>query len=121
MQEGALCDDPKSAALRRSLLQHEPALWTFMYQEGVAPTNNASERALRPVVLWRKSSFGTQSRAGSDFIESILTTVATLQQQQRNVLDYVTTACAAALHHQLACSLLLLITTTPGKGLSTAA
>jgi transposase len=43
LREGALCEDAKSAALCRSLLQHEPALWTFVYKEGVEPTNNASE------------------------------------------------------------------------------
>jgi transposase len=117
LREGALCEDTKSAALCRSLLQHEPALWTFVYRQGVEPTNNPAERALRPVVLWRKGSFETQSRAGSDFAERILTTVATLRQQQRNVLDYVTTACAATLHHQLAPSLLPLAVTVTGKDL----
>jgi len=121
LREGALCEDAKGAALCRSLLQHEPALWTFVYNEGVELTNNASERALRPVVLWRKSSFGTQSRTGSEFAERMLTVVATLRQQQRNILDYVTTACAAALNHQPAPSLLPLIATIPGRGLSKAA
>jgi transposase len=106
LREGAGCEDAKGAALCRALLQQEPALWTFVSTEGVAPTNNASERALRPVVLWRKSSFGTQSRAGSDFAERVLTVVATLRQQQRNILDYVTAACEAALRHHPAPSLL---------------
>jgi transposase len=44
-------------------------------------------RALRPVVLWRKGSFGTQSRAGSEFVERLLTVVASLRQQQREVLQ----------------------------------
>jgi transposase len=72
LREGAGCEDAKSAALCRSLLQYEVALWTFVHQEGVDPTNNSAERALRPVVLWRKGSFGTQSRAGSDFAERML-------------------------------------------------
>jgi len=121
LNEGAVCNDPKGAALCRSLLQHEPALWTFVQQEGVEPTNNSAERALRPVVLWRKGSFGTQSRAGSEFAERLLTVVATLRQQQRNVLDYVTTACEAVLHHHPAPSLLPLIETTSDKGLRKAA
>jgi hypothetical protein len=106
LREGASCEDAKSAALCRSLLKHEPALWTFIYREGVELTNNSAERALRPVVLWRKGSFGTQSRAGSDFVERILTVVATLRQQQRNILDYVTIACEAVLHHRPVPSLL---------------
>jgi transposase len=121
LREGALCDDPKGAALCRSLLQHEPALWTFIYQEGVEPTNNPAECALRPVVLWRKSSFGTQSRAGSDFVERMLTVVATLRQQQRHVLTYVTAACQAALHGQPPPSLLPMSESAPSVNLEKAA
>ena len=113
LREGASCEDAKSAALCRSLLRHEPALWTFMRQEEVELTNNPAERALRPVVLWRKGSFGTQSRAGSEFAERLLTVVATLRQQRRHVLQYVTAACQAALHHQLPPSLLPLIESAP--------
>ena len=117
LREEASCEDAKSAALCRSLLLHEPALWTFVYKQGVEPTHNPAERTLRHVVLWRKGSFGTQSRVSSDFAERILTTVATLQQQQHNVLDHVTTTCAAALHHQVAPSLLPLAVTIMGKDL----
>jgi len=60
------------------------------------PTNNLAERQVRPGVLWRKRSFGTQSQAGSRFAERIMTVVATLKQQHRNVLDYLTEACDAA-------------------------
>jgi len=54
------------------------------------------ERQVRPGVLWRNGSFGIQSEAGSRFVERITTVVATLRQQQRNVLDYLTEACDAA-------------------------
>jgi transposase len=74
--------------------------------EGVEPTNNTAERAIRPGVLWRKESFGTQSEAGSRFVESMLTVVTTLKQQQRNVLEYLTEACEAALRGDAAPSLL---------------
>jgi hypothetical protein len=73
------------------------ALWTFVRHAGVDPTTNAAERALRPGVLWRKGSFGTQSPQGSRVVGAMMTVVATLQQQHRNVLDYVTAACEAAL------------------------
>jgi len=33
--------------------------------DGVEPTNNVAERALRPAVLWRKGSFGSESAVGS--------------------------------------------------------
>ena len=84
----------------------EPALWTFAYVEGVEPTNNAGERRIRHGVMWRKTSFGTDSPSGSRFVERILTVVTTLRMQGRNVLDYVTAACEAALHGRDAPSLL---------------
>jgi hypothetical protein len=74
--------------------------------EGVEPTNNAAERSIRPGVLWRKGSFGTQSAEGSRFVESMLTVVSTLKQQQRNIFVYLTAACEAALHGEAAPSLL---------------
>jgi transposase len=121
LREGASCADAKSAALCRSLLQHEPALWTFLRREGVELTNNPAERALRPVVLWRKGSFGTQSRAGSDFVERMLTVIATSRQQQRHVLTYITTACQAALHDQPPPSLLPMSEPAPSVNLRKAA
>jgi transposase len=72
----------------------------------VEPTNNSAERPLRRAVLWRRRSFGTQSTQGSQFVERILTTVTTLRQQHRAVLEYLTTACAAALRGDKTPSLL---------------
>lgn len=79
------------------ILKLEPFLWTFAEVSGVEPTNNAAERALRPAVLWRKGSFGTHSPEGSRFAERMLTVIATLRQQKRNVLDFLVKACNAKL------------------------
>jgi transposase len=78
----------------RELYDHAAWLWTFLEQE-VEPTNNASERALRRVVIWRKLSFGTQSARGSRFVETMLTVVETCRQQSRDVFAYVTAAVQA--------------------------
>jgi transposase len=72
-------------------------MWTFVAHENLEPTNNAAERALRPAVIWRKTSLGTQSARGSRFVERLLTCVASLRQQGRNVLDYLTSANDSAL------------------------
>jgi transposase len=77
------------------LLAHEDALWTFVREERLEPTNNAAERALRSAVLWRKGCFGTQSDAGSRFVERILSVSATCRQQQRPLLTFVTEAIRA--------------------------
>jgi transposase len=96
----------KTAGMCRDILTRREALWTFVHLAGVAPTNNAAERAIRPGVLWRQGSFGTQSAQGSRFVEAMMTVVATLKQQHRNPLAYLTTAGEAALRHEAAPSLL---------------
>jgi transposase len=106
LQEGVANADAKTQGTCRNLLKREAALWTFVWETGVEPTNNSAERPLRRAVLWRRRSFGTQSAAGSQFVERILTAVTTLRQQRRDVLDYLTAACAAAICQNPAPSLL---------------
>jgi transposase len=106
LQDGAAGADSKTQGTCRNLLKREAALWTFVWETGVEPTNNCAERPLRRAGLWRRRSFGTQSEDGSQFVERILTAVTTLRQQHRDVLDYLTTACAAAIRHDPAPSLL---------------
>jgi len=103
---GASCGDPKAEALCCNLLKLWPALLTFVIVPGAEPTNNRAERALRGAVLWRKGCFGNQSENGSRFTERILTTVATLRQQDRNIVEYVVAAIQAHRTGQLAPSLL---------------
>ena len=95
LAQGARCRCPKTAATCLELIVREAALWTFARVEGVEPTNNAAERSLRHAVLWRKSSYGTQSHRGSRFGEAILTVVTSCQQQGRNLLGYLTACCRA--------------------------
>ena len=106
LEAGSRCGVPKTAGTCRDILKRRQALWTFVQVEGVEPTNNTAERSIRPGVLWRKGSFGTQSAEGSRFVESMMTVVATLKQQQRSVLEYLTAACEAALRGEAAPSLL---------------
>jgi transposase len=106
LQKGTVCPIQAVAGRCREILELEPALWTFAYVEGVEPTNNAGEHRIRHGVMWRKTSFGTDSPSGSRFVERILTVVTTLRMQGRNVLDYVANACEAALQGRDAPSLL---------------
>jgi len=90
----------------QELYEHRDWLWTFVRQEGVEPTNNAGERALRHAVIWRKLSFGTQSAGGSRFVETMLTVIETCRQQHRNAFDYLAIAVEAHLAGEPAPSLL---------------
>lgn len=73
----------------RDILGHAEALWTFVDHEGVEPTNNHAELMLRPFVLWRKKSFGTQSERGERFAERIMTVAQTARKQGVHVLDFL--------------------------------
>jgi transposase len=106
LKTGQACGVPKTEAVCREVSKLYDALWTFVRVAGVEPTNNAAERAIRPGVLWRKGSFGTQSPQGARFVEAMMTVVATLKQQHRNVLAYMTDACQASYTGEPAPSLL---------------
>jgi transposase len=96
LSAGTESDVVRIRKLCDALLRREVSLWTFVRRHDVEPTNNAAERALRPGVLWRKNSFGTDSEKGSRFVERILTVVQTLRRQGRHVLGYITEACRRA-------------------------
>ena len=106
LSEGSRCRCAKTAATCFEILKVEEGLWTFARVEGVEPTNNAVERALRHAVIWRRISGGTDSVDGSRFVERMLTVVATCRQQGRNVLDYLSTYFAAECRGQAIPSLL---------------
>lgn len=89
--------DRKTRTLARDLLRQWPAIWTFVYVDGVEPSNNDAERVLRPAVLWRKGSFGTWSDEGSLFVTRMLTVIETARRRGVRVLDWQEQACQAAM------------------------
>ena len=81
-----------------NLLKVWPALWTFTTTDGVEPTNNPAERALRGPVIHRKLSLGTQSENGERFAERALSTAATCRMQHRSLFTYLSDLLTA--HHR---------------------
>jgi transposase len=92
---------PKSRRTRwhrqfaNNLLKVWPALWIFTTIDGVQPTNNPAERALRGPVIHRKLSLGTQSDTGERFAERALTAAATCRMQRRSLFTYLSELLAA--------------------------
>lgn len=80
------------------VLAHKAALFTFAFEDGVEPTNNHAERALRPFVLWRKTSYGSQSERGCLFAQRIMTVAHTMRLQKRSVFAFLVDACHASIH-----------------------
>lgn len=62
----------EAGTFARTLDREMRALWTFVVEEGVEPTNNRAERALRFAVLWRKISQGSYNAKGDRWVEQIL-------------------------------------------------
>jgi transposase len=86
---------PKSRRTRwhrqfaNNLLKIWPALWTFTTIDGIEPTNNPAERALRGPVIHRKVSLGTQSQEGERFAERALSAAGTCRLQRRSLFTYL--------------------------------
>jgi len=75
--------------MARNLLKVWGALWTFADHNGVQPTNNHAERALRGAVIYRKLSLGTQSASGERRIERLLSAHTTCRLQRRSLHAYL--------------------------------
>lgn len=92
--------------LARALFVHNQHFFTFVHEEGVEPTNNAAERALRTAVQWRKIMFGNRSEDGEQAVARLLTVTRTCQLQQLNALVYLTAAIRCYRRRQAVASLL---------------
>jgi transposase len=106
LARGSVCGCAKTAGTCRELLHGEVSMFLFAFVNGVEPTNNAAERALRHGVLWRKQSHGPKSERGSEYLSCIWSVVETCRQLDRNVWDYLTACVSASSQGQVAPSLL---------------
>jgi transposase len=92
--------------LATALFVHHDKFFVFVHHEGVEPTNNRAERALRAAVQWRKIMFGNRSTDGEVAVARLLTVTRTCQMQQLNALAYLTAAIRAHRRRQAVASLL---------------
>jgi transposase len=92
--------------LATALFEHNDRLFTFLEQEGVEPTNNSVERALRTGVQWRKICFGNRSANGELATARLLTVAETCDLQRRNILAYLSAAIVCHRSRRQAASLL---------------
>jgi transposase len=95
LMQGAACGQKKTAGLCKALLKRETALWRFTHVPDLEPTNNLAERMLRPAVIWRKKSFGSNSQTGCRYVERMLSVTQTLRQRGHPVMNYLADAIEA--------------------------
>lgn len=95
LEQGARGRDPQAARFCTALLERYDALWTFTRIAGVPATNNTAERALRHAVMWRRTSYGTQTDHGNRAVERLLTIRETCRLQHRRLHTYLAEAITA--------------------------
>ena len=108
LERGAACGCAKTVGTCRELLRGEVSMFLFAFVDGVEPTNNAAERALRHGVLWRKMSHGPKSTKGWEYLACIWSVVETCRQQGRGVWSYLTECVAGVAEGRALPSLLTL-------------
>ena len=106
LETGTQCGHSKTEGTCKTILKHKVALWTFVTEENVEPTNNIAEQVIRSYVMWRKSSFGTQSARGDRYVERMMTASTCCRLQNRNLLDYLEDAISRHIAKQAFPSLL---------------
>jgi len=62
---------------------------TFLDHPGVSPTNNLAEQALRAVVILRKLTFGSRTKAGARRLGRMMTVIETAKRQGQRVLKFL--------------------------------
>ena len=93
--------------LARNLLKRFDHLFSFIFHEGLEPTNNIAERGIRPAVQWRKICFGNRSDDGAVITSRLLTVTRTSWLQERNPLEFLVDAITAFRNGKEAPSLLI--------------
>lgn len=96
LKKGKASPDGKAAHLCKNLLKVWPSLWNFLQRPDILqPTNNRAEQGIRPPVMARMLSLGSQSERGLRFVERMWTMVATLRCQGRKILEFINQALLA--------------------------
>jgi transposase len=90
----------EAGTFARTLEREMGALWMFVVEEGVEPTNNRAERALRFAVLWRKIMQGTYNEKGDRWVERILSLRETCRLRGIPTFPILVEAVTCAFHGQ---------------------
>ena len=82
-------DSERAARLQKRIRRYRNEWLTFMDHPGVSPTNNLAEQALRAIVILRKQTFGSRTKAGSKRLGTMMTVIETAKRQGRSVLKFL--------------------------------
>jgi len=93
LEQGSYTDPSlRAARFCKNLLKHFSALWTFLENDDLEPTNNHVERCLRHLVIWRKKYFSTQSVYGSEYVARTASLIMTAKLQKNQCIPLSNTS-----------------------------
>ncbi|RAI35289.1 IS66 family transposase [Rhodoplanes roseus] len=82
---------PEGDKLKRAIEGCRQSLFTFMTERAIPPTNNGSERALRPCAVFRKVTNGFRSEWGARLYADIRSVLETARRRAIGVLEAIRT------------------------------
>lgn len=85
----------KSRTLARRLVKHGEAIFRFLFDPAVPPTNNAAEQSIRPPVIDRRITQGSRSPMGRQWNARIWTVLGTCRKQDRSAWEFLQNALSA--------------------------
>jgi transposase len=92
--ESAPLDSKKAQTLQGRICRYSKEWLTFLDHPGVSPTNNLAEQAIRFLVVLRKVTFGSRTRAGARRLGAMLTVIQTAKRQGRNIIQFLVALCS---------------------------
>ncbi len=82
-------DSDRAARLQKRLRRYHGQWLAFLDHPNIPPTNNLAEQAVRALVILRKLTFGSRTRAGAKRLGTLLTVIETAKRQRRNSLKFL--------------------------------
>jgi len=86
---------PKSATISKRFRKHGDAMFRFLFDPAVPPTNNAAEQTLRQAIIDRRITQGSRSLMGRQWNARIWTVLATCRKQRRSSWQFFQNALSA--------------------------
>ncbi len=85
----------KSATLAKRLRKHGDAIFRFLFDPAVPPTNNGGEQSMRQLVIDRRITQGSRSLMGRQWNARIWTVLDTCRKQGRSAWQFLQNALSA--------------------------
>jgi transposase len=85
----------KSATLAKRLRKHNAAIFRFLFDPAVPPTNNGGEQSMRQLVIDRRITQGSRSPMGRQWNARIWTVLDTCRKQGRSAWQFLQNALSA--------------------------